>query len=67
MIFVDRAPRDGGGDDLPEPEKGGKGKRSEKSESLAKAIGVGKGHAANMISEARAVVPYPDLSKGLAE
>jgi hypothetical protein len=47
----------------PEPERGGRGKRSEKSESLAKAIGVGEGHAANMISQARAVVPYPDLSR----
>jgi hypothetical protein len=49
----------------PEPEKGGKGKRSENLRVWP--IGVGKGHASNMLSQARAVVPYPDLSKAVLD
>jgi hypothetical protein len=37
----------------PEPEKGGRGKKGSLSEHFSKAL----------LSEARAVVPYPDLSK----
>ena len=38
----------------PEPEKGGRGKLSQKNESL----GIGKGYAQNLLSKARAVLAY---------
>jgi hypothetical protein len=50
----------------PDPEKGGRGKRSQKREGLAQAIGVSNGRAANLISQARAVLASaPDLVKAV--